>query len=103
MILRPSLRFYDQTAADFYRLDLNGVTFTPTGIPAPEGPFYSADYRLSAFRSFNYGLKAIWTVNGRWQLDAAIERYEMKGKDNVTSASVYPTAAIITVGAKLSW
>jgi len=69
----------------------------------PAGPFYSADYRLSAFRSYNYGVKAIWTISSRWQADAAIERYEMSGKDSVTSKSVYPKAAIVTAGLKFSW
>lgn len=103
VILRPSFRYYDQTAADFYRLDLNGVSFVPTGTPVPEGPFYSADYRLSALRSYNYGVKAIWTISSRWQADAAIERYEMRGKDHVTSRSVYPKAAIVTAGLRFSW
>jgi len=102
-ILRPSVRYYDQSAADFYRLDLNGVTFTPTGRPMPAGPFYSADYRLSSFRSVNYGLKAIWTITPALQIDAALEKYEMHGKDGVTSSSVYPQAAIITAGLRYSW
>jgi hypothetical protein len=102
-VLRPSLRYYDQTAADFYRLDLNGVTFTPTGHPMPQGPFYSADYRLSAFRSVNYGLKAIWTITPALQIDAALEKYDMHGKDSVTSPSVYPKATIVTAGLRFSW
>src|SRR5690606_10997898 len=59
--LRPGFRFYDQTAADFYRIDLNGAGFAALPSPDPNGPFYSADYRVSAFRSYTYGLKAIWT------------------------------------------
>lgn len=102
-ILRPAVRYYDQTAADFYRLDLNGVTFTPTGRPVPEGPFYSADYRLSAFRSVNYGLKAIWTITSSLQIDAALEKYEMHGRDGVTSPYVYPKATIVTAGLRFSW
>lgn len=102
-ILRPAVRYYDQTAADFYRLDLNGVTFTPTGRPMPAGPFYSADYRLSAFRSVNYGIKAIWTISSALQIDAAFEKYEMHGKDGVTSSSVYPQATIMTAGLRFSW
>ena len=45
--------------------------------PRPNGPFFSSDYRLSAFRSYTYGLKAIWTVNPHWQLDLSIERYDI--------------------------
>ena len=101
--LRPSFRFYDQNAADFYRIDITGTNYTPTGRPVPAGPFYSADYRLSAFRSYNTGLKAVWTINANWQLDAAVERYEMRGKDSVTSPYVYPRATIVSLGARFAW
>jgi hypothetical protein len=103
LTLRPSFRYYDQSAADFYRIDITGTNYKPTGKPVPEGPFYSADYRLSAFRSTTLGLKAVWTITASWQVDAAIERYEMRGKDSVTSRSVYPKAAIFNVGARYSW
>jgi hypothetical protein len=103
VVLRPEFRFYDQSAADFYRLTLDGADFTPTGRPDPDGPFFSADYRLSAFRATTLGFKAIWTVNASWQLDAAIERYRMHGKDSVTSPSAYPDATIATFGVKFSW
>ncbi len=101
--LRPSFRFYDQTAADFYRIDITGTDITPTGRPVPAGPFFSADYRLSAFQSFTYGLKAVWMINASWLLDASIERYEMHGRDAATSPSVYPDAAIVTAGLRFSW
>lgn len=102
-VLRPGLRFYDQGAADFYRLTLDGTTIPLASRPNPAGPFYSADYRLSAMRTWTYGLKAIWTINASWQLDAALEQYDMRGKDGITSPSVYPDATITTFGAKFSW
>jgi hypothetical protein len=101
--LEPSLRFYDQTAADFYRIDVTGAPFTPTGRAVPAGPFFSADYRLSALRSYNYGLKAIWSVTANWQLDLAYERYEMRGKDGITSPSAYPRANTVSAGVELKW
>jgi hypothetical protein len=103
LTLRPGFRFYEQTAADFYVITLDGSDITPSQQPNAAGPFYSADYRLSAFRSYNYGLKAIWTLNASWQFDAALEQYEMHGTDHVTSPSVYPRAAITTVGVKFTW
>jgi hypothetical protein len=103
LILRPGFRFYDQSAADFYVVTLNGASFTPTFRPNPAGPFYSADYRLSSFRSYNYGLKVIWTITAAWSLDAALEKYEMRGRDGVTSPSAYPTATISTFGVKFTW
>ena len=101
--LRPNVRFYDQTAADFYRIDLNQAGFAALPAPNANGPFYSADYRVSAFRSYTYGLKIIWQLSTRWQLDAAWDRYEMRGTDGRTSKDAYPRAAIVSVGGKFNW
>lgn len=101
--LRPHFRFYDQSAADFYRIDLNGAGFDALTAPDPDGPFYSADYRVSAFRGYTYGLKAIWQISAQWQIDAAWENYEMRGTDGRTSRDMYPRADIISVGGKFTW
>ncbi len=103
-ILQPSLRWYEQGAADFYYYKLDGTPIVPTfGPPRPAGPFYSSDYRHSALRSSLYGLKAIWTASPRWQFDAAFEQYTMTGKDGLTPRSAYPKARLLTVGAGFSW
>ncbi len=102
-MLRPAARYYDQGEADFYRLDLNGTSIMPSGRPNPEGPFFSADYRLSALRSHTLGIKLVWVASETWTLDAAFEHYEMRGKDGVTSPAVYPRAEIVTLGAKFAW
>jgi hypothetical protein len=104
VILRPGLRFYQQNAADFYRYRLDGTAITPTaGAPRPAGPFYSSDWRLSAMRTWNYGLKLIVNATDALQLDAAFERYEMRGRDGVTPQSAYCRANILTLGVKFSW
>jgi hypothetical protein len=104
LILRPGIRFYDQSAANFYHYRLDGTSVVPVpGPPRPDGPFYSSDYRLSAMQTFTYGLKVVWTVTDRLQLDAAYERYDMRGTDHVTPQSAYCSANIITLGAKFSW
>ena len=104
-ILRPSLRLYQQSAAPFYYYNMDvGTTVTPhRGGPAPQGPFYSSDYRLSELQSLTYGLKAIYNVTTAWQFDVALEQYNMRGTDHVTPQSAYPRARIITAGAKFSW
>jgi hypothetical protein len=102
-ILRPAFRFYDQSAADFYRIDLTDTSIVPPERPDPAGPFYSADYRLSAFRSYTYGVKAVWTINANWHLDAAVERYEMDGQDAITSPAVYPRATMVNLGLRFGW
>lgn len=104
LILQPQLRLYDQSAARFYYYQLDQTAIVPVaGTPNPAGPFYSSDYRLSALRTSLYGLKVIWTPSPRWQLDAAFDQYDMRGKDGVTPGSAYPHAAILSVGARFSW
>lgn len=103
LILRPAVRVYQQNAADFYRIDLEGTDILPGSRPNPAGPFYSADYRLSALRSTTYGVKAIVTLSERWQLDASVERYEMRGRDGITSRSVYPRAVLVNLGTRIVW
>jgi hypothetical protein len=103
LILRPQLRYYQQTAADFYYYRLDGTSITPIHGQNSKGPFYSSDYRLSALQSVAFGLKAIWTINERWQLDASLDQYDMRGTDGVTSQSAYPRARILTGGVKFMW
>jgi len=103
-ILRPTLRLYEQSAASFYYYQLDGTSVTPRrGTPSPLGPFASSDYRLSELRSVTYGLKTIYNATAAWQLDVALEQYNMRGADGVTPQSAYPRARIITAGAKYSW
>jgi hypothetical protein len=104
-VLRPDLRLYEQSAANFYfyNLDLAAPGLTPTAVPNSRGPAYSSDYRLSEMATVTYGLKAIWTPTDRIELDLAYDRYEMWGRDGVTPKSAYPIAGIITAGFKFSW
>jgi hypothetical protein len=101
--LRPHVRLMQQSAADFYRMTFTGASFTPSNDPTGSAPFYSSDYRLSDLRTTNYGLKLVWEPRPNLQFDAAIEKYEMKGRDGVTSASAYPQATIFTIGGKFAF
>ena len=101
--LRPSLRFYEQTAASFYTYNLDNTPIIPVHIPNGQGPFYSSDYRLSALNDYSLAAKAIWKLSDRLELDLAFERYQMRGRDGVTAQSAYPLAAITTAGARFSW
>ena len=104
VILRPGLRFYSQSAARFYYYDLNQTTVNPnSGAPRILGPYYSSDYRLSEFQSFNYGLKVIWKATDRLDLDVALEHYDLRGRDGTTPQSAYSRARVVTLGAKFSW
>jgi Protein of unknown function (DUF3570) len=103
-VLTPHFRFYQQTAADFYYYNLDQAGITPfPGRPRSQGPFYSSDYRLSAFDSYTYGLTGTWTVTDHVQLNAAVEGYDMRGRDGVTPQSAYCRATIVTGGLKLTW
>lgn len=104
VVLRPAFRFYDQEAANFYHYNLDDSSVVPfDGPPRPNGPFYSSDYRLSAMQTFNYGLKIIGRLTEQLQLDAALEQYDMRGRDGITPQSAYARARIITAGLKFSW
>ncbi len=102
-VLIPSIRFYQQSAADFYHITLSGTAITPTDDPRNATSFYSADYRLSKFRATTAGLKLVWNPNENLRFDVAYDRYEMKGLDNVTSPTAYTTAKTVTVGGTLIW
>jgi len=103
VVLRPWFRVYQQTAAEFYRYNYDGTSVTPfSGPPRSAGPFYSSDYRLSAFRSYTSGLKVIWQVTATVALDVAFEYYDMHGRDD-TAASAYCRARIVTAGLKYTW
>ena len=104
LVVRPGVRFYDQSAASFYYYRLDDASVQPTaGAPRTQGPFYSSDYRLSAMRTFTYGLKIVWNATDALQFDAAYDRYDMRGRDHITPQSAYARANILTLGAKFSW
>ena len=101
LIVRPSVRLYQQSAADFYRVDLNGTTIDPANVATGRAPYYSADYRLSAMRTWMVGVKAIWEINDWSSVDVTLERYLMQGRDQVTPASAFADANVFTIGIKL--
>lgn len=104
LIVNPAVRLYQQSAADFYRLTLDGTTITPGSRPDPKGPFYSADYRLSKMRTTDLGLKLIFVaIPDRLTFDVSYDRYTMRGRDGFTPASAYADAHVFTVGGKWSW
>jgi hypothetical protein len=89
-VVRPLLRYYDQTAADFYDVRFSG---------SPE--FYSSDYRVSALTSLGYGLKVAYTPNSRVQFDAEYLRYDQSGQDGITPEDAYPTANAFILGVRI--
>ncbi len=90
LIVRPRVRYYDQTAADFYGYFFEGN---------PE--FYSSDYRVSALQAVGYGLKLIWNPTKTLSLDIGYDHYEQQGKDETLPAEMYPSADFITGGLRI--
>jgi hypothetical protein len=84
--LAPHVRYYSQTAANFYipYLRLNQA-------PLPE---MSSDYRLSAYGALSFGLKGEyafhtpWFRDIEWRASLSVERYLSSGDLSLKSVSV---------------
>lgn len=100
MLVDPLFRFYEQSAADFYRATVPGY-FPSDPIPRPS--FYSADYRLSELYTLDFGLQATAVVNDHLHIVAGFHRYEMYGLDGKTSSAMYPKANVYTIGLSILW
>ena len=105
ILISPTFRFMDQSAAYFYAVQLRGDPTVP-----PDDPFgpgvaipaaYSADYRLSDLQTFTYGLSAAVKIKDRLTFDLGYRRYEMAGRDHQTAQSAYPKANIYSVGLRV--
>lgn len=98
--LTPFVRYYQQTAADFYHRTLNGLNVgTPQDYPDGSGVNYSADYRLSSMAALSLGLKTRLRLTDNISVSATYERYEMAGiGGDQAPAQAYPTASMWTFG-----
>ncbi len=76
--LQPHLRFYQQTAADFYR----SVLFAGAALPANA----SADHRLGEFDGLTVGLKYGKVTDSGREWSARIEYYTQSGQASPGSA-----------------
>lgn len=102
VILRPAVRFYEQTEADFYHVDLDPTPIVPSDAATGHAPYYSSDYRLAALRTWTLGLKVVWEAKPWLTVDATVERYLMRGRDGGrTPASAFVDADVFTIGLKL--
>ena len=90
IILSPSVRYYEQSAADFYAVKFAGNP----GV-------FSSDYRLSRLDSVTYGLRLLVKFSEKFNFTLGYDRYAMHGQDGVTPGEAYPKANIFTAGFKL--
>jgi hypothetical protein len=101
LIMEPLFRFYEQSAASFYRLEVNNSS---PGAPFGENPtFYSADYRLSELYTLDCGAQLTGVINDHLRVVAGYHRYEMHGLDGTTPSAAYPKANVFTVGLSILW
>jgi hypothetical protein len=119
LVISPSFRYYVQSAAYFYHLTLPGEynPADPGSNPAPGTPtdfdgnlqplnapkYYSADYRLSDMETFTLGFNIHFKVVEHVFIEGSYERYLMRGLDGVTPQDTYPSANIVTIGARLTF
>lgn len=97
--LQPNVRWYHQTAADFYR------RWLVDGAAAPQ--YATADYRLGDMTAMTYGLKYGRTLRSGNELSVRVEYYAQTGESQPTDAfgdlrdfDLFPTveAWIVNVG-----
>jgi hypothetical protein len=93
VVVSPMFRYYHQNQASFYATRFPDFNNAPT--------YYSADYRLSSLETFGIGLSVNWKIKDWLSLDATYKRYVMRGLDEVTSPTAYPSANIYTLGVRV--
>lgn len=76
--LEPHVRYYHQTAADFYRYS---VTNTAT-----LGKYLSADYRLAEFDGTTFGAKVGYQLSDRSEFNVRLELYQQRGDTSPSDA-----------------
>jgi len=109
VIVQPSVRFYRQSAADFYyyNLDRSRITTTYEPVLAETGtgraPFYSSDYRLSYMETLDLGLKVVVKITSWLSIDANYDRYTMRGLDHITPKDAYTKANMFMAGMKITF
>lgn len=106
--VQPFLRYYLQSAADFYYYDLDRArvvtTYDTTTFETGTGraPFYSSDVRLAKMRSLDAGVKVTWKIKHWVALDFTFDRYTTRGLDGVTPQDGFYQANNFMIGVKFS-
>jgi len=78
--LQPHIRYYTQTAADFYRHSL--LDNETSNLPE----FVSADYRLGEFNTMTYGIKYGRSLGKNHDISGRIEFMQQTGDSNPADA-----------------
>ncbi len=108
VIVQPSIRYYRQSAADFYYTDLDAAGIVTSYEPVlgetgtGKAPFYSSDYRLAYMQTVDLGLKLVWKIKPWVAVDVAYDRYTSRPLDHVTRKDAFSQANTFTFGVKFS-
>ena len=100
VILEPLIRYYKQSAANYYHHDLNRTGIIPDRKTIGRAPYFSSDHRLSKMETYTWGVKLVYFFSEDLEFNLKIQRYEMAGLDSLTHPSVYSDADILTVGGR---
>ncbi len=109
VIVQPSVRYYRQSAADFYyyNLDRSRITTSYEPVLAETGtgkaPFYSSDYRLSYLETLDLGIKVVVKITSWLSIDANYDRFIMRGLDGITPQDAYSKANMFMTGVKITF
>ena len=97
-VISPHYRFYNQNQVSFYSPQIRKYQTYMDSPDQSNGPFYSADYRLSSFDSHSLGLKISYSLKDDLLVDVGYDRYLTTGKDDITDNRIYPDANVFTIG-----
>ncbi|MEN8695299.1 MAG: DUF3570 domain-containing protein [Akkermansiaceae bacterium] len=95
----PYFRYYQQTANEYYTPDLDNAPFLGAAAVQGEAPFFSSDYRLSAFDAATIGVRFEYQFSDQFSADLQLERYTMNGRTSLTPDIFFPSANVISLGA----
>lgn len=106
--LQPHLRYYTQTAADFYRHSLVAGSEVDGSGNLSASRNASADPRLAEFSATTFGLKYGYVPSRTQEISVRVEQYQQQGNDHPADAigvqrqyDLFPeTRALL---AQLSW
>ncbi|KXZ66558.1 hypothetical protein AVENLUH5627_02569 [Acinetobacter venetianus] len=112
--IEPHVRYYTQTAADFYHSYLkvgDGIELDAQGEPVPTVQYASADSRLGAFDATTYGVKFGMNLANDRELSFRVEQYDQKAKDlkpiggNLAGQILQPdlSATFVQLGYSFKW
>lgn len=84
--LQPHMRYYTQTAADFYRHSLVAGSDVDAAGTLRNGSNASADPRLAAFSATTFGLKYGYVPTRTHEISLRVEQYQQRGTDHPADA-----------------